>query len=67
MARGKTKANGFAWNSHTKECMGIENAIGIGKKGSFWRLVSEPVIFSMKIPCLKPEFLLHISSIFDRF
>ena len=44
MARGETKANGFAYNSKTGECFGITNAHAIDKKETFW----ESCIFTSK-------------------
>ena len=36
MARGETNANGFAWDKRSKECFGIDDAIVINTKETFF-------------------------------
>ena len=36
MARGPTNANGFSWDKRSKKCFGIDDAIVIDKKETFW-------------------------------
>ena len=62
MARGETKANGFAWNSKTKKCMGIEKAHVIDTKQPFWTscIFTSKFLAMMKLYRIKILVIFHL-------